>query len=420
MGTVGAMRPVLLALVLAVGACGGGGGGGGDDDATSGGGGGDESGGSADAAPIRVGVVTSQTGPYAVIGEQTTRAVTFAVEEANEAGGIDGRPVEMVTIDDQGTPEGAVSAMERAIQQEDAPFITGTVASSQSLAMAGRIEQLDGIYIATVSKTDVLTGESCSPRVFRANKNDSMDLNVVAPWLEERPEQSWAVLAADYEWGFDSSAKFTETAEAQGRTVAEPLFSPLGTTDFGSYIAQLQATGADGLWVSLSGGDANNFAQQAAQFGLLEEMDVVIGNNFVTDATMKTVGDVLEGVWGTVNYSHTIDTPSNEEFVAAWSEAHGGDLPTNFEGETYVGMQMLFQAVEEAGSIEPEAVAETLSGLEVETLFGPGTVRAEDHQLVSPNYVGQVVTGDVGLEYDITVVGDAELVAPEANPDCVL
>lgn len=369
---------------------------------------------------MRVAIVTSQTGPYATIGEQTTRAVQFAVEQANSNGGVDGHPVEVVTIDDKGTVEGAIQATERAIRREQAPFITGTVASSQSLAIANRIEALDGVYISTVSKTNELTGEACSPRVFRANKNDRMDLNTVKPWLEERDEQDWLALGADYEWGHDSVAAFTDTAENLDRTVHDSLFSPLGTGDFGSYIGQLSGTDADGLWVSLSGGDAMKFARQAAQYGLFDQYSAVIGNNFVTDNIMATVGEPLLDVWGTVNYTYTIATPQNEEFVAAWREAHDGADPTNFDGETYVGMQMLFAAVEEAGSTEPAAVAEAMNGLTFESVFGESTLRAEDNQLLTPNYIGQVHQVEEDLAYEISLEVSPEQISPEPNSECEL
>lgn len=383
-------------------------------------GGGDGGATSSQDEPLRIAVVTSQTGPYATIGEQATRAAQFAAEQANGNGGVDGHQVEVVVIDDNGTVEGAIQATERAVQREEAPFITGTVASSQSLAIASRIEALDGVYISTISKTNRLTGEDCSPRVFRANKNDRMDLNTVEPWLQERDEPDWVALGADYEWGHDSVGSFVETAEKLDRTVHETLFPPLGTGDYGSYISQLGAADADGLWVSLSGGDSVKFARQASQFGLFDRFSAVIGNNFVTDNIMETVGEPLLGVWGTVNYTYTIETPQNEAFVTAWQEAHEGDNPTNFEGETYVGMQMLFAAVEAAGSVEPEAVADAMNGLTFETVFGNSTMRAEDHQLLTPNYIGQVQRVEGDLAYEITLEADAEQISPEPNSACGL
>jgi branched-chain amino acid transport system substrate-binding protein len=367
---------------------------------------------------LRVAIVTSQSGPYAVIGAQAIRAVNFAVKEANAKGGIKGRPVEAVLIDDQGTTDGAVQAANRAVKQEHAPFITGIVASSQSLAIAATIDQLNGLYVATISKTDTLTGKNCDSRVFRANKSDSMDLNAVGPWLKDRPEKTWSILAADYEWGHDSAKAFTATAEKLGRKVDKTLYSPLGTKDYSPYIAQLAASGSEGLWVSLSGGDANNFAQQAISFGLLKRFTAVVGNNFVTDATMKTVGDGLVGVWGTVNYAYTLDTPANRKFVEEWHKEYARTNPSNFEGKEYVGMQLLFAAVAKADSIDPAKVAKAMSGLTTETVFGSSQMRAADHQLVSPNYVGQVTKVASGLAYKITVTANGQQASPAANPDC--
>lgn len=380
---------------------------------TSGDTGGEEGGGD----PLRIAIVTSQAGAYASIGEQSINAGEFAVSWYEERGGPGGRAVEVVTIDDQGTPEGAVEGVERAILQENAPFITGTVASSQGLAIAAQIEGLDGLYVASINKTDALTGESCNPRVFRSSSKDSMDLNTVEPWLKERTEETWSAVGADYEWGHDSVAQFEESAEAQGFEVVGEHYPALGETDYGSVISQINKEDAQGLWVSVSGGDSVTFIQQAEPFGLFDDKDAVIGNNFITDSVIGSVGQLAEGIWGTVNYHHSIDTPANAEFVEAWNEEFDAN-PTNFEGETFMAIQMLVAGAEAAGSVEPAEVAEAMNDLEVETVLGNLTIRGDDGDLLTPNYLGEVVEADGGYDWDIQFEVEPDVASPEPNEDC--
>lgn len=367
--------------------------------------------------PLRIAIVTSQAGAYASIGEQSINAGEFAVKWYEERGGPDGRTVEVVTIDDQGTPEGAVEGVERAILQENAPFITGTVASSQGLAIAAQIEGLDGIYVASINKTDALTGEACNPRVFRSSSKDSMDLNAVGPWLEGRSEETWSAIGADYEWGHDSVGQFKQAAEQQGFEVVGEHYPALGETDYGSVISQVNDEGAQGLWVSLSGGDSVTFIQQAEPFGLFDQKDVVIGNNFITDSVIGSVGELAEGIWGTVNYHHSIDTPTNQEFVEAWNEEYGAN-PTNFEGETFMAIQMLVAGADAADSVEPADVAAAMNDLEVDTLLGNLTIRGADGDLLTPNFLGVVAEADGGYDWDIQVEVEPEVASPEPNPAC--
>ena len=128
--------------------------------------------------------------------------------------------------------------------------------------------------------------------------------------------------------------------------------------------------------MALAGRDAINFATQAHNFGILDKI-FVAGVSFVTDSTVKAVGPIAKGVWGIINYSSTLDTPENKAFVAAWKKKYDGAEPTNFEGETYMGMQVIFQAVQKAKSVKPVDVAKAMSGGTFDTILGRFPIRAE-------------------------------------------
>ena len=83
-------------------------------------------------------------------------------------------------------------------------------------------------------------------------------------------------------------------------------------------------------------------------------------------------------------------------------------------------MQVLFQAIEAAGTDEPQAVAEAMETIEAETVYGSVSMRAEDHQLLRPTFVGSVVTSDGGLGWEVQSTAEAAATSPEANPDCSL
>ena len=107
--------------------------------------------------------------------------------------------------------------------------------------------------------------------------------------------------------------------------------------------------------LALAGRDAINFATQAKEFGILDKV-FVAGVSFVTDNNVKTLGATAKGIWGIINYSSTLDTPENKAFVEAWKKKYNGEEPASFEGETYLGMQVIFQAVEKAKSVKPADV----------------------------------------------------------------
>ncbi len=361
------------------------------------------------ADPLKIGVPTDLSSTYADLGNQVVRAVTFAVEEANAAGGVDGREVEFRSLDTEANPDNARRQAEKLVR-EGYPIVMGLIASGEGLAIAPMMERWGGLYISTINKSDKLTGDSCQPRVFRVNTQSAMDALTIKPWLEERPETKWAVVAVDIAWGQGSSEAFAATAEGAGKTMVGQFFVPPNSNDFAPYIQQVKDSGAEGIWVVLAGRDAINFAQQAKQFGLIDSVTVA-GQSFTTDNTVKALGDVAEGIYGIINYSSTLDTPANKAFVEAWRKKYDSD-PTNFEGETYIGAQVLFEAVKRAGSVEPEKVAEAMSGGQFDTILGTLTMRAEDHQLLTPNYFGVVEVFEGSLRPVITMTATPDQVAP--------
>ena len=363
------------------------------------------------ADPLKIGVPTDLSGTYATLGEEVMRAVRFATDEANAAGGVAGQhKVEFKSYDTEAKPDLARRQSEKLVS-EGYPILTGLIASGEGLAIAPLMERWGSIYISTINKADELTGANCVPRVFRVNTQSLMDAATVKPWVAGRQEKKWAVVAVDIAWGRGSGDLFVKAVKSLGKEITAELYTPANTNDFAPYIEQVKKSGAEGLWVVLAGRDAINFAQQAKQFGLTDSITVA-GVSFTTDGTVKTLGEAAKGVYGIINYSSTLDTPANQKFVKAWVAKYGTP-PTNFEGETYLGMQVLFQAVAAAKSVKPDDVAKAISGREFDTIMGKLKVRAEDRQLLKPNYFGVVELVDGTLRPVIkTTVSEADVAPP--------
>lgn len=342
--------------------------------------------------PIRIGAVSSQSGVFAQQGQEVLRAIQFAADEANARGGIDGRKVEVKIADDEGTPEAGRRVAEK-LARDGHKLLIGAIPSSISLAIGQNLERWDALYIGALSKSDKLTGDSCKPRLFRTNHSDAMDLAMAAEWMKGFKEQNYAVLAVDYVWGRDSAENFERNARALGKKVPLTLYAPLGTKDFSPYIAQLKAAkDVQAVWVALVGRDAIAFAKQAQEFGLTAQQRV-LGHAYIFDYLVKATGNATEGVWGNIGYGAEIDAPRNKAFVAAW-QARFKRVPTENEGQAYNGMQVIFEGVKKAASVKPADIAAALRGASFETIYGPATMRAQDNQLLIPNFVGQVKKTD--------------------------
>jgi len=360
--------------------------------------------------PVRIGIVTSQSGGFTAQGEDSLRGMQFAVDEANSSGGVAGRPVEVQIGDDESTPEAGRRVAEK-FARSGYNLLVGPIASSISLALGQNLQRWDALYVSTLSKSDRITGDACNARMFQANHSDAMDLAIVQPWLKENAkEKRFAILANDYVWGRDSAESFTKAVQKLGKEVDVTLYAPTGTKDFAPYIAQLKNSGAEAVWVALVGRDLIAFAKQAAEFGLTTSKRI-IGHAYIMNFVVKATEGATDGVWGVMNYAPEIDTPRNKAYVAAWRKKFGRD-PNENEVAGYNGIQVILQGVAKADSVKPTAVAAALNGATLETVWGQAKMRAEDHQLVKPNYFGRVKRVEGQLRPVIETAFDASIVAP--------
>nr|WP_315203435.1 ABC transporter substrate-binding protein [uncultured Albidiferax sp.] len=364
--------------------------------------------------PVKIGLVSSKSGVFAQQGEEVMRAVQFAIDEANAKGGVDGRKVEVQTADDEGTPDAGRRVAEK-LARDGYNLLIGAIPSSISLALAQNLERWDAAYFAVASKSDKLTGDTCRPRSFRTNHSDAMDMAMIGQWAKSFKEKSFAVLAADYVWGRDSGESFKKAVEAQGKTVPLSLYVPMGTKDFSPYIAQLKASNVEAIWVAETGRDAIAFAKQAQEFGLIPAKKL-IGHSLILNFMIEGSGEALKDTIGTIPYAVDIDTPRNKAFVTAW-KAKFNRLPSDNEGAAYNGTQVIFEGVKKANSVSPGDVSKALRGAQIDSIYGNVTMRAQDNQLVLPNYVGRAKVADGVLRAVIEQRFDPSL-TPAPSPLC--
>ena len=364
--------------------------------------------------PVKVGLVSSKSGVFAEQGEEVIRAVKFAIEEANAKGGVDGRKVEVVEGDDESTPDAGRRVAEK-MARDGYNLLIGAVPSSISLAIAQNLDRWDAAYFIQASKSDKLTGDTCKPRSFRTNHSDAMDIAMINQWAKTIKGENFAVIAADYVWGRDSGESFKKAVESQGKKVPLSLYVPMGTKDFSPYIAQIKAANVDAIWVAEVGRDAMAFVKQAAEFNLTPKTSL-IGHALISNFIVNATGKGLENTPGNLGYAPDLDNARNKAFVAAW-KAKFNRLPTDAEGQAYNGIQVMFEGVKKAGSVKPADVSKALRGAQLDTIYGNVTMRAEDNQLVLPNFVGRVKTVDGVLRPVVEQRFEASL-TPAPSPLC--
>ena len=169
------------------------------------------------ADPIKIGVVTPLSGTYAGIGQQVRWGLDLAAKEVNAAGGIMGRQVELIFEDEEANPSVAVQKAEKLFEVQKVDFLTGTVNSGSTLAVGQTAERAGKLIATTVSFADSITGDKCSPNVFRVNARAGQQSAALAAWVvKQKPKAKVFFLGPDYEMGRSTVATFKKTVEGLG------------------------------------------------------------------------------------------------------------------------------------------------------------------------------------------------------------
>lgn len=345
------------------------------------------------AEPIRIGVVTPLTGTYAGIGQQVRWGLELATKEVNAAGGVAGRQIELTFEDEEANPSVAVQKAEKLFQVGKVDFLTGTVNSGSTLAVGQLAERSGKLIATTVSFADSITGDKCSPNVFRVNARAGQQSAALAAWLsKERPQAKVFYLGPDYEMGRSTVAAFKTNVEQVGGTSLGEVFAPLDSKDYTQYFGQLRAARPQVLYTSVAGNDTVRLFTQLEEFGLRSNLTILGASGTVTSQNIGAIGKAADGFVTGVGYSPEIPTAENKKFVDTFRAAYKTD-PDLYGADSYGLIYAYKTAVEKAGATDTDKVREALRGLKWQTPQGEKTIRAGDHQAIQTMYVVQVTGG---------------------------
>lgn len=368
---------------------------------------------------IRVGLIAPSTGALAQFGADTIKTWKFAARQVNAAGGVDGKKMEIRVYETDGSTARTVQEARQAATKDGVGFLGAVMTGPENQAVNAQLDSLGVLSFNATGNDDNLIAQDCNANAFRSVTSSSMDLTALAGYVAGMPVKKWAILAEDYSIGHSAAKTFTSDLAKAGGRVVQMQFAPLGTHDFGPYVAKLLDSGADGLFAVEYGADAVAFVQQGDQYRLFSRFHQVVGMNLVSEPLFDAIGRSTVGFLANVNYAVDASNPLNRAFVKEWT-AEFGSRPYYVEANTYLAAQMLIAGVRAADSTDPAKVRDALGGLRFNSIAGRVTVRAADHQLLQPSYVGKVVRDGKGFGWKILATVPASKTSPAPSPQCRL
>ena len=352
---------------------------------------------SAQSGPIKIGVVTPLSGTYTPIGEQVKMGLDLAAREINAAGGINGRKINLIYEDEEANPAVATQKAEKLFQVEKVDFLTGTVNSGSTLAVGQVAERNNKLIATSVSFADSITGDKCSPNVFRVNARAGMQSAALAAWVDkEIPKANIFFIGPDYEMGRSTVSAFKRASTEKGAKDVGEVFAPLDNKDYSPYFGQVRAAKPNVIYTSVAGNDTVRLFSQMEEYGVNKGVTLVGASGTVTSQNMGAIGKSANGFVTGVGYSPKLDNPANKKFVADFQKAYN-KLPDLYGADSYGLLYFYKAAVEKAKSTETDKVRTAMDDLSWQTPQGTKKMRAGDHQAMQDMFAVRVENGEFNI-----------------------
>ncbi|WP_422368425.1 ABC transporter substrate-binding protein [Pelagibius sp.] len=313
----------------------------------------------------------------------------LAIEQINAAGGVLGKPLELVSRDDQGKPGEAVRYAEELFAKEGVVMISGSLFSHVGLALAAYADQKKRLYLAAEPLADAIVWEKGNRYTFRLRPSTYMQVAMLAEAAAESDAKRWATIAPNYAYGKDAVAAFKKILKARKPDVefVGEQWPALFKIDAAAESQALEAAKPDGIFNVTFGSDLTKLVREGTLRELFEGR-TVLGLLTGEPEYLDPLGAEAPKGWIVTGYPwYEIDTPEHDSFLSAY-QAKFDDYPRIGSLVGYNAMLSIAAALERAGSTDTEALVDAFKGLNLDSPVGPITYRAIDHQSTMGAFVG--------------------------------
>lgn len=316
--------------------------------------------GGGDANEIVIGHYGSMTGSEATFGQSTDNGIKLAVDEINEAGGIRGRKIRLITYDDKGDAREAGTAVTRLTTKDEVVAVLGEVASGLSLAGAPVCQEA-GVPMVSPSSTNPKVTK-IGDMIFRVCFIDPFQGAVCAKFAREHEGLTASKAAILTDQGSPYSVGLQEEFEkafvASGGTVVSKQTYQGGDQDFSAQLTAIRSSEPDVVFVPGYYTDVGNVALQARKLGLT--MPLLGGDGWDSSKLGEIAGSAIEGCFYSNHYSHEDPSPRVQEFIKKYSERHN-QTPDGLAALGYDAARILFEAMSRTESLEGADLAAELA-----------------------------------------------------------
>jgi branched-chain amino acid transport system substrate-binding protein len=344
--------------------------------------------------PIKVGEINSYT-RLPAFTEPYRNGWQLALDEINAAGGINGRPIEVISRDDAGKPGDAVKIAEELVSSDGVVMLFGTFFSHIGLAVTDFAKQRKVLFIASEPLSDAIVWSKGNRYTYRLRPSTHMQAAMLAEEAAKLDAKRWATVAPNYAYGTDAVAAFKSELKKRKPEVefVDEQWPTLFKMDAGSTVRALEQSKPDAIYNVTFGGDVAKFVREGSVRGLFDGREVVSLLTGEPEYLDPLGGEAPQG-WIVTGYPwYDLTDPAHQAFVKAY-EAKWGETPKTGSLVGYNSMLAVAEVLKKAKSTDTEDLLAAMDGLTFDSPSGSITFRASDHQSTMGAWVGRTALVD--------------------------
>jgi branched-chain amino acid transport system substrate-binding protein len=379
------------------------------------------------AKSYKIGSEQPLSGPGAPGGKTAVVGLQMAVDRINKNGGVNGRPFELVIVDDESKPDVARRKTEKMVQEDNIDVHVGGFLSNICLACMPVWEDAKIVNMISVCLDTTLTTTKCNRYSFRPYDFAPAQAVAFSPTLVKMGKK-WHIAYADYSWGQSTRDAYAAQIKANGGEIVGTTGIPLGTADMTPFLSKISGD-FDGLFAIFFGGDGVTIGNQAYDLGLTKKYKWA-GDGSMTEASnLPALGSKIDGFTAINRYipvfQGPLDTPYHRRFFddakARLAKVDpSGPLPDKYVQSNYEAVNAMKLGMEMSkfqGRDDTMKLISALEGLQLKESDdfpqGDKLLRKEDHQAFPREFIFEVSGGTYHLKE--TVPGDKTIVPPACS-----
>src|SRR5579859_7739309 len=349
---------------------------------------------------VRIGFISTFSGPQGVMGQYMKESVELAIEHLG--GKVGGLPVEMFYGDDQFKPDVGVQVAEEMLKKDKVDFVSGIIWSNVMMAVEPVVTGAGHIMVGTNAGASPLAGSQCNRLYFTTSWNNDQTPEAMGKYLQDQGINDLYVMAPNYQAGKDMVAGLKRYYKGR---IADEVYTKMGQQDYQAEISQLRAKNPKAVFAFYPGGMGIQFLKQYDQAGLRDQIPLYTVYT-VDEISIPAVKDAAVGIYETRYWSPDLKNPANNRFVADYKKKYG-KLPVFYGAQSYDGIMLIDSAIRAVkGNLKDvNGMVKAMEKANFKSLRGPFTYNVNHHPIQNFYLLKSVKTpsGDIEMHIQKTI-----------------